>query len=222
MKLLKELIQEIKLVLTGKTLDILLPPLIFVIVNIIFGLITSLIVSLLLSILFTIRRIYHKENYFYAIGGFIGVSFAIMMTFISENASNFFLADLIGTTTLILVTIVSLAIKKPLAIWVSHITRGWQLEWFYLKEVKPAYTEVTIFWLLFFIIRLVVESFLYFNSSVNELALANVILGYPVLILVLTISYIYGITRLRNLKGPGVDEFREGKEPPYKGQTRGF
>lgn len=48
------------------------------------------------------------------------------------------------------------------------------------------------------------------------------LLGWPVTIVVLVLSYVYGIWRLRKLRGPGVDEFITGKQPPYRGQTRGF
>jgi hypothetical protein len=168
------------------------------------------------------RRIIKKENVYYAIGGLIGVMVAIGLAYINDNASNFFLPDLIGTSFLIVLTISSLVLKKPLAIWVSHITRGWDLEWFYRDDVKPAYQNVTVFWLGFFLVRFVVELYLYLYSSVDDLVVANIIMGYPVLIGVLTISYIYGITTLRKLKGPGIDEFMNQKEPPYRGQTRGF
>jgi len=47
-------------------------------------------------------------------------------------------------------------------------------------------------------------------------------MGLPFTIAILVISYIYGIWRLRTLKGPGIDEFMEAKEAPYRGQTRGF
>ncbi len=32
----------------------------------------------------------------------------------------------------------------------------------------------------------------------------------------------YGIIRLKQLKGPSVEEFKLNKERPYKGQTKGF
>jgi hypothetical protein len=40
--------------------------------------------------------------------------------------------------------------------------------------------------------------------------------------MVLVASYIYGIWRLRQLGGPGVEEYKEDKKPPWKGQSRGF
>ncbi len=221
-KLIKEITQELVMVFTGKSMDILLPPIVFLVLHNLISLGAALIGSLLLSLFFFAKRIKEKGNWFYALGGLVGVSIAILLVYINNNAANFFLPDIIGTSFLIIITLISLIIKKPLAIWVSHITRGWDLNWFYRSDVKPAYTEVTYFWLIFFISRLAVEVYLYINSTIEEIVIANIFLGYPLLIAVLTISYIYGITRLRKLKGPGVDEFMNNIDPPWRGQTRGF
>jgi len=221
-KLIVEIIKELKMVLTGKSLDILLPPIIFLVFNSLFSLIVALIGSLLINIVFFALRVFKRENVYYALGGLFGVILAITLTYVNNNGTNFFLPDIIGTVVLVIITIVSLFIKKPLAIWVSHITRGWDLKWFYRKDVLPAYREVTIFWLFFFIVRLSIELYLFATSTVDELAIANIIMGIPLLIMVLTISYVYGITRLRLMGGPGIDEFMDGVQPPYRGQVKGF
>lgn len=220
--LFREVLSELKLVFTGKTTDILLPPILFLVLNNLFNINVAMIGSLLVSLFFLCKRILKKESWHYALGGVIAVVLAIALSYLDNNANNFFLPDIIGTSVLVTVTIVSLIVRKPLAIYVSHITRGWDLKWFYLDSVKPAYTEVTFFWLLFFILRLSVELYLYFNNSVDQLVLSNIIMGYPLLIAVLTISYVYGITRLRKMKGPGVDEFMNSSQPPFRGQTKGF
>lgn len=218
----KEILEELLMVFTGKSLDIIVPPLVFIVLYKIFNLESALVGSLVLSVVFLGIRIYKKENLYYAFGGLFGVVFAVGISYLNQNASNFFLPDIIGTSVLIFATTISLFIKKPLAALVSHITRGWSLEWFYRDDVRPAYKEVTIFWLAFFIVRLGIEITLFLNGSVDDLVIANIILGLPVTIGVLTISYIYGMWRLHNLKGPGVDEFKDNKEPPWRGQTRGF
>lgn len=221
-KMFREVINELLLVFSGRSLDLLLPPILFIILYRFGSIQTALIGSLLLAILFFIHRVIRRDNITYSVFGLIGVVFATVMVYINQNASDFFLPDIIGTFTLIVGTIVSLILKRPLAMLVSHITRGWELEWFHLPVVKPAYTEVTYFWLGFFVLRFIIEIYLYQFSSVEDLVIANIILGFPITILVLTISYIYGIWRLHQLGGPGVEEFRNKVSPPYKGQTRGF
>ncbi len=221
-KLIKEVLFELKLVFTGKSMDLLLPPVLFLVLQSLFTLTTALIGSLILGLFFFVKRLYDKSNLLYALGGLVGVVLAISLSLLNSNANNFFIPDIVGTSILLLTAVGSLLIKKPLAIFVSHITRGWELDWFFRKDVYPAYKEVTILWVIFFVLRLTTEVWLYFNGSTEELAVANIVMGYPVLIIVLTISYIYGITKLKKLKGPGVDEYRDNVQPPWRGQNRGF
>jgi hypothetical protein len=222
MRILREIGSELLQVFRGRSLDVLLPPILFLVLLRWFDLPIALIGSLILAMVMFARRVYQRDNLVYATGGLVGVLFASLMTYLSDNASNFFLPDIIGTSTLIVATTVSLVLKRPIAAYVSHITRGWDYAWFQREDVRPAYMEVSVLWLAFFVTRLVVEVYLYATSTVEDLVVANVILGFPLTIGVLTVSYVYGIYRLRRLGGPGVDEFQSGATPPYRGQTRGF
>lgn len=222
MRILREVGEELIQVFRGRSLDVLIPPILFLVLLQWFDLLSALIGSLVLAILLFARRLWMKDNLVYAIGGLIGVLFASLMTYLSDNASNFFLPDIIGTSTLIVATMGSIVAKRPIAAYVSHITRGWDYAWFQREDVRPAYMEVSILWLGFFVIRLTVEVYLYATSTVADLVVANVILGFPLTIGVLVVSYVYGIYRLRRLGGPGVDEFQANATPPYRGQTRGF
>ena len=221
-QLLKDIIDELIYVLKGNTLDILIPPILFYLTLTFLSLIYALVISLLFAVVMLTIRLYKKEKWYYALGGIAGTTFAAIMVYINNNASNFFLPDLIGTGVFIIVTIVSLIIKKPLAMLASHITRGWDIDWFLRKDIYPAYVEVTYFWLGFFMIRFGVELSLYLTSTTEDLVIANIIMGLPLLIIVLTLSYVYGIWRLQSLDGPGIDEYLDGKEPPYRGQRKGF
>lgn len=221
-KLFKEIYQELVLVLKGKTLDTLLPPIIFVLSLNWFSLDVAVIVSILLSICLWLFRVFKHDNQRYAIFGLIAVIIASVFAYLSDNPATYFIPDIIGSAAILIITIVTLFMNRPLAAYVSHFTRGWPLEWFWRKDVLPAYREVTWFWLSYFIIRTIVETVLFLSDAIEQLVWFNTFVGFPLLIFVLTVSYVYGIYRLRKLKGPGVDEFIEGKESPFKGQTRGF
>ncbi|MEC9485325.1 MAG: DUF3159 domain-containing protein [Candidatus Izemoplasma sp.] len=220
--LFKDIVDELIFVLKGNTLDILIPPILFYVGLRFFDLFIALLFSLMFACIMLGIRLHKKEKWYYAVGGIIGTLVAAVMVYINTNASNFFLPDLIGTGVFIVVTALSILIKKPLAMFASHITRGWDIDWFLRKDIYPAYLEVTIFWLGFFILRFIVELTLYLTSTTEELVVANIIMGLPLLIFVLTISYIYGIWRLKTLNGPGIDEYHDEKTPPYKGQRKGF
>ena len=221
-RLLKEIAEELVLVLKGRTLDTLIPPILFAITLGIFNLEIALIISVLLALIILGFRVFKKEEKKYAFFGVVAVSVAALFSYLNQNPVTYFIPDIIGSAVSVMIAIVSLMIRKPMAAYLSHLTRGWPLEWFWRDDVRPAYKEVTYLWLFYFVFRTVLETTIYLTGNVNQFVWVNTLLGFPLLISILTISYIYGIWRLRKLGGPGVDEYISGQEPPYKGQTRGF
>ncbi|MFO7952918.1 MAG: DUF3159 domain-containing protein [Bacillota bacterium] len=218
----KEILRELRMITSGKTFDALLPPLLFALINGLFNLDTAIVAALGLAILLSIRRIVQRHNYIYALGGLLGVAFAAGLTYLTRSAATYFLPTILSSGLLLLLALGTLLIGKPLAAWASHLTRGWPLDWFWRKDVKPAYQEVTFIWSGLIALRLFIQVTLYQAGDPTRLAWINFLLGWPVILIVLVLSYLYGIWRLRQLGGPGVDEFRQGKEPPWRGQTRGF
>lgn len=219
---LREIWEELKSVLSGSTIDTLLPPLVFVVVNGILGLEIAAITALGLAVILGVVRLLRKQSWQYALAGFLAVGAAAGLALLTRNAASYFIPAIISSGLLVLLAVISNLIGKPLAAWVSHLTRGWPLEWFWRKDVKPAYREVTWFWGVFFLLRLVTQVYLFRQGEAAALAWVNTLLGWPVTIIVLVVSYVYGIWRLHQLGGPGVDEFQEDKDPPWEGQTRGF
>ena len=219
---LKDLFSEIKLIFTGKTLDAIIPPLIFVIINGYFGLSVAIIISLVIALIFFIYRVISKQSFSYALFGLVGILLAGGFAFVANNATNFFLPDIITNGFILVLSIGSLIINKPIAAYLSHLTRGWTLNWFWRKDIIPAYREVTYLWTAFFLIRTIIQVVLFIGNDVNALLWTSTIMGLPATFLILTISYVYGIWRLKQLGGPGIDEFDANKKPPYRGQNRGF
>jgi uncharacterized membrane protein len=219
---LKDLLSEIKLIFTGKTLDAIIPPLIFVIINGYLGLSIAIIVSLVIALIFFIYRVVSKQSFSYALFGLVGILLAGGFAFVANNATNFFLPDIITNGFILVLSIGSLIINKPIAAYLSHLTRGWTLNWFWREDILPAYREVTYMWTAFFLIRTIIQVVLFIGNDVNALLWTSTIMGLPATFLILTISYVYGIWRLKQLGGPGIDEFDANKKPPYRGQNRGF
>lgn len=221
-KLIKEIYEEFQLVFKGKTLDTLIPPIVFILFYNAFNLNIAIIISLSLSILIWIYRIIKKENQKYALIGILALGIASLFSYLNSNPSTYFIPDILGSALSLVLALISLILKKPLAAYASHFTRGWPLAWFWRDDIRPAYMEVTFLWLLYFSLRTTVESIFFINNAVENFVWFNTIIGFPLLIGVLTASYLYGIWRLRKLGGPGVDEFLDHKQPPFRGQTRGF
>ena len=221
---MNELWQELRTVFSGRsnTLDTIIPPLLYVLVNMLAGPLPAVLSAVGLAVILTVLRLVRKQSWWYAFSGLVLTLLAAGLAWFTQNAASFFLPDLITSGALLAATLLSIWLKKPLAAWSSHLTRGWPKDWYWLPNIRPAYTEVTWMWAAFIAARLSAEYLLYQQGNVSLLGLANVLLGWPVTIVVLVMSYLYGIWRLTKLGGPSVEEFLSHQPAPWKGQKKGF
>jgi len=224
MNKLRELYEEFQSVVAGrqKIIDSILPPLTFVIVNALVGVDYALWSSLGMALAFTMFRLIKGQSVGYAVGGLGGVLAAIVIVKLLGRVEGYFIPARISGTLTFAVCLISILIKRPLVALTSHIARGWPLGWYWHPKVIPAYQEVTFFWTIFFALRVMVQIVLFQDATSNFFAIANVILGWPMLIVLLAGSYLYGSWKLRRLQGPSIDEYRRGDLPPWTGQLRGF
>jgi hypothetical protein len=222
---IQELQEELRNLFSGraiKLLDTLLPLVIFLLGNQFFGLSAALAASLAGAGLFTIVRLIQRENPVFALAGVGGAALAAGIAYLSGSESGFFIPGLISGGLTILICLGSVVLRRPAAAWTSHLTRRWPLEWYWLDRVRPAYAEVSLIWAGAFGARTGLEYWLLQQEAINALGAAKILLGWPYTILILILSYLYGIWRLKTLKGPSVEEFRAGITPPWQGQKRGF
>jgi hypothetical protein len=225
MSKLKELQEEFASVLTGRgsrLIDSFFPPVVFLIVNAVSNVNAALWSALGIAGIFAAYRILKKENLTYALGGLGGTLLAAVFVKLSGSGTGFFLPGFVSGATTVILCVVSVAFNRPLVAWSSFITRRWTLEWYWHPNVLPAYNEVTILWAVAFSARLTFEFWLYQQDALGALGTVRILLGWPFIVLLLIVSYLYGLWRLGTLKGPSVDEFKAGKTPPWEGQKRGF
>jgi hypothetical protein len=221
----KELGEELRSVLSGRAsrlIDSLLPLLIFLVFTPLLRVDISLIAAITCAALFAIIRILRRESLVYSLGGLGGVLLAAVFVLLSGSERGFFLPGLISGSITVILCIISVVLNKPLVAWTSFVARRWPLNWYWHPKVLPAYNEVTIFWGVAFATRLGFEYWLYQQDAIDALGAARILLGWPFIIALLLITYIYGTWRLRNLAGPSVEEFKQSKAPPWESQQRGF
>lgn len=220
----RELLDELRTVFSGRNsfLDAILPPIIFLLVNGLVSFQAAMWSALIVAVVIAIFRISRKQSLVYALAGVASVAVAIGIAWFLGKSEGFFLPGLVSGSMTLLLTIVSLVIRRPMVAWTSYIARRWPLGWYWHPQVRPAYSEVTFAWALFFAARLLLQFSLFENQDVNSLAVTNFITGWPMTILLLVLSYLYGTWRLAQLHGPSVDEFRNATPAPWQGQRRGF
>ena len=220
----RELLDEFHILFTGRNsfLDAILPPILFLLINGLAGFQAAMWSSLALSVVIAAMRIFRKQSLIYALAGVGSVAIAIGIAWFLGKSEGFFLPGLISGSMTLLLTLVSLVIHRPMVAWTSFIARRWTLDWYWHPQVRPAYSEVTFAWALFFAARLLLQFSLFENQDVNSLAVTNFITGWPATILLLVFSYLYGTWRLAQLRGPSVEEFNNNTPAPWQGQRRGF
>ncbi len=220
----QEIKGELQSVLTGRGnwLDTILPPLFFVLLNALFGFNYAVWGALGIAVLFSIYRLIKRQPVRYALGGVGAVLLAVIIASITGRAEAYFLPGIIIGLLTVVLCAVSLILKRPLVAFTSYITRRWPLNWYWHPRVRPAYSEVTLAWAIFFGLRTFLQFELFQDQAASSLGIFQILSGWPATILLLIASYLYGLWRLGNLAGPSVEEFNQGTPPPWEGQKRGF
>ena len=221
---IREIAEELRMVLAGRSslLDSLLPPLFFVLLNLIWGVQVAIWASLGLAVVIAVYRLFRRQSLLYALGGAGGVAVAAGVAYLLGRAEGFFLPTIISGALTALLCLVSVLVGRPIVAFTSFIARRWPLNWYWHPQVRPAYSEVTWMWVLFFGLRLLLQFNLFREEAANLLGIVQFLTGWPATIILLIASYLYGTWRLRNLGGPSVEEFKSGAEHPWKGEQRGF
>ena len=219
----RELLEEFRSV-TGKVglLDTVLPPILFLLLNGLAGFTAAMIGALGLSIVIAALRLRRDQSLLYALAGLGSVGLAIAFALLLGHSEGFFLPGIVNGGLTVALALVSLLIRKPMVAWTSYLARRWPLDWYWHEKVRPAYTEVTVAWLAYFALKLFWQVSLFQGREIDELTLVNTLTGWPATIALLIISYLYGTRRLAQLRGPSVEEFRNGVPAPWSGQKRGF
>ena len=224
MSKVQELWEEFRTVFSGRgpVVDSVVPPVVFLTANALGRFDVALGAALLSAVAFSLFRLLHREPLRYAIGGLLAVVAAVAVARLLGRAEGFFVPGLVTGAAVVVVCLVSIVVRRPMVAWTSAVARRWPWEWYWHPRVRPAYTEVTWLWAFYFGLRLFVQLKLFRSQSAELLGLINLLAGWPGIIVLLIVSYVYGIWRLRQLQGPSVEEFKAGKEPPWVGQRRGF
>jgi hypothetical protein len=220
----REIFEELNSVVLsrGGWADSLIPPVIFLILNALAGFEAALLGSLGIALLIAIYRLIKRQRVRYVLGGVAGVALAGLVARLVGGAEGYFLPGIVTSLVTTILCFTSIAFKKPLAAWTSSITRRWPRDWYWHPRVRPAYSEVTLAWGIFFASRTLLQFLLFQEQQTSTLGLVQLLTGWPALLIILVLSYLYGLWRLQNLQGPSVEEFLSGSEPPWEGQKRGF
>jgi hypothetical protein len=221
---LQELVEEFRTVTAGRgsLIDAAIPPIIFLVANSLWGFDIAAYGALLSALLLGVLRLVRGQPLKYTLGGLGAATLTIVAVRVLNRAEAYFLPGVITGLLTVIACGLSVLVRRPLVAWTSHLIRRWPLDWYWHSKVRPAYGEVTIAWGVFFALKLALQVYLLREGLTGALATVNVITGWPATVVLLALSYTYGLWRLRRLQGPSVEEYKANSDPPWTGQRRGF
>ena len=221
---IREILDEFKGVVRGRAgiLDTVLPPILFLLMNTVFDFQAAVWSAAGLAVIVTAIRLLRKEKILYALGGMLGAGIAVLLARLLDRAEGFLLPSILSSAFTAILCLISPLVGRPVVALTSYIARRWPLEWYWHPRVRPAYNEVTLFWAVFFGWRGFLQWSAFQGANLQSIAWIQLLSGWPATIVLLILSYLYGTWRLRNLRGPSVEEFRRSHPAPWTGQVRGF
>ena len=221
---LRDVVEEFRWVVLSRpgTFDAALPPVAYLAIRATLGFNFALATALILALIVGGLRLRRGQPIWFALGGVLGVLLAALLSRYTGSEAGYYLPGIASSGLSALLCLFSVLFRRPLVAWTSFAARRWPLAWYWHPKVRPAYSEVTLAWMAFFGLRTGLQYALYQQDSGLLLASMNFISGWPAIVVLLALSYLYGNWRLRHLGGPSVDEFKQSAPPPWEGQRRGF
>ena len=221
-RIVHDLLDELKAFKISKVLDAILPTVMFTIASRALNPSKALIYALAVALSLTLYRYVKSYQWQYAFAGLFAVLMASSGVLLSGQSKGYFLSSILNSLILFIIASLSLVAKKPLAIWLSHMSHAWPMDWYLRHDIRPAYTEVTLIWSIVLILRFFLQTRMYLASDLAQFAVINTLLSTPVTVIVMLASYVYGIKRLKQLAGPSVKEYKDNQPQPWLSQRKGF
>lgn len=153
-------------------------------------------------------RLRRQQSLVYALSGLGGVLVGLAIALLSGEAEGFFLPGIIGNLAFGALCIGSVLVRRPAVAYTSALLYRWPLEWYWHRNVRPAYSEITWVWAVYYLAKGGVQLALVNAGDLGLLTTARLVLGWPGLVALLAVTYAYVRRRLQALGGPDVQEFR--------------
>lgn len=171
-----------------------LPVLVLVPVNNYFGLIPALGAALGVAVLIFIWRAVRKESLQPAFNALFGVVIGAVIALATGDARGYFLYGIWMSLVLFIVATVSIVARWPLVGVIWKGLNGEDMVWRRVPEARRAYALATAGWAVVFLSRFLVQNFLYNEEATGSLAVARILMGWP-LTGVVTVMTVFMVRR---------------------------
>jgi len=156
----------------------------------------ALLAALATGALLAAVRLWRQEKLANVAAGFVAVGIAAWLANRTGRAEDFFLPGLLINAGYALAYLVSILLRWPLLGVLVGLATGEGTGWRQVPYLLRAYTVASWFWVAMFGLRLAVQLPLYLAGEVVALGVARVVMGWPLFLLCLWLSWLV-ITRAR-------------------------
>ncbi|NYH90674.1 DUF3159 domain-containing protein [Actinopolymorpha rutila] len=176
----------------GGLLDAGLPGLAFVATFTLSGqqLRPALMVAIGVGVVFAVVRLVRHDPLQNVIGGFFGVAIAALIANATGKAADFYLPGLFINAAYAVGYLVANLARWPLIGVVVGLAAGWGTAWRDDPVLVRAFTRVGWLWAGFFLLKLAVQLPLYLADQVVALGVARVVMGWPLWLVLLWLTYV--------------------------------
>ncbi|MET9023621.1 DUF3159 domain-containing protein [Actinopolymorpha sp. NPDC004070] len=173
-------------------LDAGLPGLAFVVAFTVSGqqLRPALMVAIALGVVFAVVRLVRRDPLQNVVGGFFGVAIAALIANATGKAADFYLPGLFINAAYAVGYLVANLVRWPLIGVVVGLAAGWGTAWRDDPVLLRAFTRAGWLWAGFFLLKLAVQLPLYLADQVVALGVARVVMGWPLWLVLLWLTYV--------------------------------
>jgi hypothetical protein len=154
------------------------------------NLVLSVSVPVVVALGFVIARAIGRSPVAPAIAGLIGIALTAVLALVTNRAENNFLPGIVINTTMLVVLLVSIAVRWPLLGVVIGALLGDGTDWRSDRVLRRAYTLATWIWVIPSAIRVAVQVPLYLAGRADLLAATKLLTGIPLYIGALWLTWL--------------------------------
>lgn len=168
-----------------------LPTVVFVTVFALNGRVLSsaLVAALATGAVLAVLRLARRDSVQNVVAGFVALGIAAWFANRTGEAADFFVPGLLINVAYGVAYLVSIAVRWPLLGVLVSLATGEGMGWRQTPYLLRAYTLASWFWVGLFGLRLAVQLPLYLADAVVALGVARVVMGWPMFLLCLWLSW---------------------------------
>ena len=167
-----------------------LPVVAFVPVSQLFGLVPAIVAALGVAGLILVWRLARRETTQPAISGFFGVGICALIAYVTGESKGYFLWGIWMSLLWATVFTLSVLIRRPLVGYVWGWVNGHGRDWRRVRKAVRAFDIATMFWVLVFASRFVVQQHLYDADQTGWLGVARIAMGWPLTAVAALVTYL--------------------------------